>query len=195
MQSAPRLKNGVTIPSTAIRCANRFAPPSEQRWVVQSPWLPAAMTTFASREDALDGFLGAAYALHLVAMVSVMAEGRDLQKAVGSGDGAWFVSADLGGRGQLRSAETGDEADGDVRGFTPTIFIYDNYPGGVGLSLPLFERRGELRRHALGLVRDCMCKAGCPACVGPVLAADEDAGDMAPKAAALAVLELLGEPA
>src|SRR5690606_14844016 len=148
---------------------------------------------FESRQQALDGFLGAAYALHLVAMVSVMAEGRDLQKAVGSGDGAWFVSADLGGRGQLRSAETGEEVVTEVRGFTPTIFIYDNYPGGVGLSLPLYERREELRRHALEVVRDCACKAGCPACVGPVLASDEDANGMTPREVALAVLDLLGE--
>ena len=148
---------------------------------------------FDSRQQALDGFLGAAYALHLVAMVSVMAEGRDLQKAVGSGDGAWFVSADLGGRGQLRSAETGEAAGEEVRGFTPTIFIYDNYPGGVGLSLPLFERRGEMRRHAVEVISGCPCKAGCPACVGPVLASDEDAAGLSPKAAALRVLELLGE--
>jgi len=150
---------------------------------------------FDSREDALDGFLGAAYALHLVAMVSVMAEGRDLQKAVGSGDGAWFVAADLGGRGQLRSAEDGSVAPDEVRGFTPTIFLYDNHPGGVGLSLPLFERREELRQHALGLVRGCACKAGCPGCVGPVLASAEVDDGTTAKAAALTVLELLGEPA
>lgn len=56
MQSAPKLSNGVTIPSTAIRCVNRFAPPSEQRWVVEPPWLPVA-ATFTSREDALDAIL------------------------------------------------------------------------------------------------------------------------------------------
>ena len=81
----------------------------------------------------------------------------------------------------------------EVRGFTPTIFIYDNYPGGVGLSLPLFERRGEMRRHAVEVISGCPCKAGCPACVGPVLASDEDAAGLSPKAAALRVLELLGE--
>lgn len=57
MQSDPRLKNGIAIPATAIRCANRFAPPAEQRWVVEHPWLPAAMTTFKSREEALQAIL------------------------------------------------------------------------------------------------------------------------------------------
>jgi len=59
---------------------------------------------FASRQDALDGFLGAAYALHVVAKVAVMADAADLQKAVGSGDGAWFATADGRGRGQRRAA-------------------------------------------------------------------------------------------
>ncbi|MGH8105039.1 MAG: DEAD/DEAH box helicase, partial [Arenimonas sp.] len=49
---------------------------------------------FDSRQAALDGFLGAAYALHVVATVAVMAEARDLQKAVGSGDGTWFAVSD-----------------------------------------------------------------------------------------------------
>ena len=150
---------------------------------------------FDSRQDALDGFLGAAYALHLVAMVSVMAEGRDLQKAVGSGDGAWFVTADHGGRGQVRSGETGEGIVDPTRGFTPTLFLYDNYPGGVGLSLPLFERREELRRRAVSLIEVCPCSAGCPACVGPILAATEALVESSPKATGLAVLRLLGEAA
>src|SRR5690606_15547532 len=72
---------------------------------------------FASRQAALDGFLSAAYALHLVARVSVMAEGRDLQKAVGGGDGAWFATADQGGRGQLRSGASGEALADPTRGF------------------------------------------------------------------------------
>ncbi|MEX7656127.1 hypothetical protein, partial [Pseudomonas aeruginosa] len=47
--------------------------------------LPQALLlrAFASKQDALDGFLGAAYALHIVATVAVMADARDLQKSVG----------------------------------------------------------------------------------------------------------------
>lgn len=148
--------------------------------------------SFDSRQDALDGFLSAAYALHLVAMVCVMAEGRDLQKAVGSGDGAWFATADLSGRGQVRSGDSGEAMVEAERGFTPTLFLYDNYPGGVGLSLPLFERREDLRRQALDLIRACPCAHGCPACVGPILASSEAAGKSV-KAAGVQVLELLGD--
>jgi DEAD/DEAH box helicase domain-containing protein len=150
-------------------------------------------TAFASRCAALDGFLGAAYALHLVCQVAVMAEARDLQKAVGSGDGAWSAVADAKGRGQLRGEDGGGLDPDALPRFAPTLYLYDNYPGGVGLSSPLFERRDELVAQAAGLVEGCACAAGCPACVGPILASEErEAGVSAsPKALAARVLGLL----
>jgi DEAD/DEAH box helicase domain-containing protein len=53
-----------------------------------------------SRQMALDGFLGAAYALHHVAALQSMSETRDLGRAVGDGDGQWFATAAADGRGQ-----------------------------------------------------------------------------------------------
>ena len=145
---------------------------------------------FDDRQQALDGFLGAAYALHIVATVAVMAESRDLQKAVGSGDGAWFVSADANGRGQLRGGDGQPTALAPDAPFTPTVYLYDAFPGGVGLSAPLFERREDLVAQAQSLIDRCDCHCGCPGCVGPVLAADE-ASDRSPKAFALRVLSLM----
>ena len=52
-------------------------------------------------------------------------------------------------------------------GFRPKIVLYDNYPGGIGQSQPLFRRRKELIRVALELAVGCPCEAGCPSCVGP----------------------------
>lgn len=145
---------------------------------------------FDDRQQALDGFLGAAYALHIVATVAVMAESRDLQKAVGSGDGAWFVSADANGRGQLRGGDGQPTALAPDAPFTPTVYLYDAFPGGIGLSAPLFERREDLLVQAQSLIERCDCRCGCPGCVGPVLAADE-ASDRSPKAFALRVLSLM----
>ena len=142
---------------------------------------------FSSRQDALDGFLGAAYALHVVAKVAVMADAADLQKAVGSGDGAWFATADGRGRGQLRTIE-GNLTDASAHDrFVPTVYLYDNYPGGVGQSEPLWRRQHELVVRARELIERCDCKSGCPACVGPVLAVHEDA-ETSPKGLALSVL-------
>ena len=141
---------------------------------------------FASRQEALDGFLGAATALHTVASVRVMAESRDLMKSVGSGDASAFVERDPHGRARWRA----DDAAIDAGRFTPTVYLYDNYPGGVGLSDPLFRLQAELVRDAAALIEACACRGGCPACVGPVLAIDEDAA-ATPKAHAARVLALL----
>src|SRR3546814_7815887 len=74
--------------------------------------------------------------------------------------------------------------------FVPTVYLYDNFPGGVGLSEPLWQRQGELVQRARELVAACDCSAGCPACVGPVLAIDEDKTLATPKQLALQVLRL-----
>ena len=153
--------------------------------------LPQALLlrAFASKQDALDGFLGAAYALHIVATVAVMADARDLQKSVGNGDGSWFAIADQSGRGQLRGSEGDPGAVELLQEFVPTVYLYDNFPGGVGLSEPLWQRQAELVQRARELVQRCDCKAGCPACVGPVLAAQEE-DETSPRALALRVLDL-----
>ena len=74
--------------------------------------------------------------------------------------------------------------------FAPTVYLYDAFPGGVGLSAPLFARRDELLARARELVQGCDCRGGCPACVGPVLAIDEGV-TRTPKMLALQVLNLL----
>jgi len=146
--------------------------------------------TFASRQDALDGFLGAAYALHTVAQVDAMADARDLRKAVGSGDAAFFATQDQRGRGVWRDGEGRPHDPRHVAAFNPTVYLYDNYPGGIGLSEPLFTSASMLVEHARHVVGACGCKVGCPACVGPSLASDEEGGRSA-KALAAAVLDLL----
>ncbi|MFD0958945.1 DEAD/DEAH box helicase [Paenibacillus chungangensis] len=50
----------------------------------------------------------------------------------------------------------------------PTIYFYDRYPGGIGLSERLYQVHDELMERAKGLVRGCGCVSGCPACVGPI---------------------------
>jgi DEAD/DEAH box helicase domain-containing protein len=47
------------------------------------------------------------------------------------------------------------------------VVLYDNYPGGIGQSDPLFRRRSELIAAALDLATACACETGCPSCVGP----------------------------
>ena len=158
-------------------------------WQVPARVLEAALP---DRQQALDGFLGAAYALHHVAALRMMSEPRDLGRAVGDGEGTWFATVEANGRGTLRDA-AGSEITPDAQArFQPAVFIYDNYPGGVGLSAPLFDVRSQIRVQARDLIGGCGCNYGCPACVGPILSSDEQRG-YSPKLAACKVLELFGD--
>lgn len=50
----------------------------------------------------------------------------------------------------------------------PTILVYDNIPGGIGLSKKLYDLRNQWLDHAIEIIQECNCESGCPACVGPV---------------------------
>ncbi len=149
---------------------------------------PALDHLFASKQQALDAFLGASHALHVIASLAVMADARDLQRSVGTGDDSWNVGA------HRRASPCLDLQPGVMEVFLPTLYLYDNYPGGIGLSEPLFERARDIVSGARMLIERCDCTAGCPACVGPVLAADEEL-PVTPKALALRVLDALSTAA
>lgn len=55
----------------------------------------------------------------------------------------------------------------------PTIFLYDSFPGGVGLSEKAFQMQELLLEHALKIAEGCSCDCGCPSCVGPVIEVGE----------------------
>jgi DEAD/DEAH box helicase domain-containing protein len=45
------------------------------------------------------------------------------------------------------------------------IFIYDGYPGGVGLSARAYEILEDLLRRSQELIAACPCEDGCPSCI------------------------------
>ena len=89
-----------------------------------------------------NGLSGLANALRTVAALLLMCDPRDLGISV-----------------------TGTTAD---REWSPDLFLYDAYPGGIGQSVPLYRMATDLLRRTLELIGACPCESGCPACVGPV---------------------------
>ncbi|WP_404403444.1 DEAD/DEAH box helicase [Jeotgalibacillus malaysiensis] len=85
------------------------------------------------------GLIGAAHALKAIVPVYVMCDPQDIQITP-----------------QVKA----------VHNQLPTIFIYDRYPGGIGLSEKVYETGGSLIREAALLVKGCSCEEGCPSCVG-----------------------------
>jgi DEAD/DEAH box helicase domain-containing protein len=50
--------------------------------------------------------------------------------------------------------------DGQVK-----IFIYDGFPGGIGITEMLYSKMTVLLASVQELIRDCTCTDGCPSCV------------------------------
>ncbi|MGJ7921877.1 DEAD/DEAH box helicase [Neobacillus sp. LXY-4] len=48
----------------------------------------------------------------------------------------------------------------------PTIFFYDRYPGGIGLSEKVFSGIEFVLTETKKMVERCQCEHGCPSCVG-----------------------------
>ena len=106
--------------------------------------------------DRRDGVIGLAHAMHNVAPLLLMCDAHDLGLAL---DGVSLDGAKrLGGTARGSTPELSDD---------PTIFIYDNYPGGIGFSEPLFGMHESLVAKTRELIDGCPCESGCPSCVGP----------------------------
>ncbi len=45
------------------------------------------------------------------------------------------------------------------------IFIYDGFPGGIGISWRLFSHFHQLTERAVEIVEKCRCREGCPRCL------------------------------
>jgi DEAD/DEAH box helicase domain-containing protein len=79
----------------------------------------------------------------------------------------------------------------DALASEPNVFIYDNYPGGIGFSRPLFEMHDLLLARTRDLIDSCECGSGCPSCVGP----EGNTGPHAKQVASRILAALIAEPA
>jgi DEAD/DEAH box helicase domain-containing protein len=116
-------------------------------------WLMLGSAADGWRRAELDvALMGVGRAMQAVAAVLLMVDPRDLG----------LVS-------QVRSPHNQ----------SPTVYLYETVPGGVGLSERLFDRHDELIAGAADLLAGCGCASGCPSCTGPRLEPDVDARALA----------------
>lgn len=86
-----------------------------------------------------ESLVGAAHVLQHVAPMKVMCDPSDLH----------VIS-------QIKS----------IHNNKPTIFLYDRYPGGVGLAKKIYETMDSVLEESIQLVTNCPCYNGCPSCIG-----------------------------
>ena len=146
----------------------------EQQMHTTAYWLTVPAPVVAALpyapDDRRDGVVGLSFAMRQVAQLLLMCDRQDVGVAIGSDGGA------------------GEPAPDEQH--QPRIFIYDNYPGGIGFSQPLFAMHAELLARTRAMIAGCSCERGCPTCVGPI----GDTGPLA-KLVALRILDLLARPA
>jgi DEAD/DEAH box helicase domain-containing protein len=155
----------------------------EQQMHTSSYWLTIASKLMASlpyaADDRRDGVIGLAFAMRHVAQLLLMCDGHDIGLSV---DGGSFE----------RPARTGGAAGiPESLAAEPNVFIYDNYPGGIGFSRPLFEMHDLLLERTRELIAGCPCESGCPSCVGP----EGNTGPRAKRVASDILERLLGASA
>ncbi|WP_423798921.1 DEAD/DEAH box helicase [Neobacillus sp. SAB-20_R2A] len=85
------------------------------------------------------GLVGAAHALRSIAPLFVMADPQDIHVIP-------QVKADHNEK--------------------PTIFFYDRYPGGIGLSEKIYSGMAEVLLESKKMIERCQCESGCPSCIG-----------------------------
>jgi len=118
----------------------------------------------AEQLDIAGGVHGAEHALIAVMPLHVMCDRHD-----------------IGGVSALRHPDTGQ----------PTIFIYDGFEGGIGLTEKAIELFADIVTMTRELVVGCSCDVGCPACIySPKCGNDNKPLD---KKAAIVLLEELVE--
>ncbi|MEO5895112.1 MAG: DEAD/DEAH box helicase [Vicinamibacterales bacterium] len=131
----------------------------EQQMHTSSYWLtiPSLLmqTLPFGGDDRRDGVVGLAFAMKNIAQLLLMCDGHDIGLSVDGG--SLDRSTRSGGSGSIPEALAAE----------PNVFIYDNYPGGIGFSRPLFEMHDLLLERTRDLIDGCECRSGCPSCVGP----------------------------
>ena len=61
----------------------------------------------------------------------------------------------------------------------PTIYVWERYPGGSGLSKKLFHAFDSIKEACKSTIENCQCESGCPSCVGPHLEVGEKSKNVA----------------
>jgi len=148
--------------------------------------VPAALLQELSftPEQKINGLYGLSYIMHHVAPLFLMCDIHDIGASIGDNStGESIPPKNL--IAKIQPIQGPVYADID---FEPNVFIYDNYPGGIGLSPSLFDLDKRLLEYCLKTIAACPCQDGCPSCVGPT----KESGELAKDVAVEILTRLLG---
>lgn len=102
-------------------------------------WISFPMPKNWSEEQLTDALTGAAYAIHSFIPLYIHCDKTDVSVVP-----------------QVKS----------VHNEQPTLFIYDSYPGGIGLSERVYDLLLPIIEQTIEHIKQCQCEHGCPSCIG-----------------------------
>ncbi|WP_335869670.1 DEAD/DEAH box helicase [Bacillus sp. 2205SS5-2] len=123
----------------------------EEELHTSSTWFSFSQPLASLSDERLEaGLIGISHALHAIVPLFVMCDPQDIAIVP-----------------QVKASHN-EKA---------TIFIYDRYPGGVGLSEKVFGNIGEILEEAKKMISKCRCHDGCPSCIGTEQSSNTVKGD------------------
>jgi len=141
----------------------------EDTFHTQATWFTVPKDVVAAlaapQSDVIDALAGVANLAHGLASFLLMCDGRDLGVVLGDRAQEWFLRRM---RAMPAAAAAPTDAPPPMDAFEPTIFLYDQYSGGIGLAEALHPRFPDLLTGCRDRIAACACRDGCPSCVGPV---------------------------
>jgi DEAD/DEAH box helicase domain-containing protein len=111
----------------------------EEELHTSSSWISLKDSATFSQERLEEGLIGVSQSLKCIIPLFVMCDPSDI-----------FVVP------QIKAAHNEQ----------PTIFIYDRYPGGIGLSEKVYEQIEKILLETSSMIERCPCQSGCPSCIG-----------------------------
>ncbi|MEN8152532.1 MAG: DEAD/DEAH box helicase [Acidobacteriota bacterium] len=136
-----------------------------------------------NNEDKIEAVNGISFLMRHIGAVMLMCDVKDLGVSVEDNITKNGITANTAKK------LAGQDGPSEESGFEPNIYIYDNYPNGIGFSETLYERAGELLNEILESLNNCSCSRGCPSCIGPPIRNDGNHKE----AAKFIIRSLLGE--
>lgn len=139
-------------------------------WLTLNQELLAALPYSLSERQA--GIYGLLHALASMSTLLLMCDRTDLGTAIGE-------RVNEASHAEALEWQSWQQASAITEFFEPNLYIYDNYPGGIGFSEPLFQICETLLKRTRELIATCPCDSGCPSCVGPTGVTSEQAKQVA----------------
>jgi len=153
-----------------------------------SYWVTIPSSVFQSvpfsPEERINGLFGLTYCLHHVAPLFMMCDIHDVGVSIGDNS----TGKSLPPRSIPTALDQEEAHEFTDLDFEPNLFVYDNFPGGIGLSPSLFDLERELLERCRDTIKACPCKEGCPSCVGPT----RESGKQAKRVALEILVRILG---